>query len=396
MTSSEFSKINETLFNEPDLSEVNENLCFNTALLEKCRSQEHLKVKFVKSLKGYGTLVEDELQLVDLRQIHGLEPIGEGKDKRPRGFQTRSDKDLNSKVVNELIWDIQQKDWDPTLQQGAVFLLPKKYQYVRDDGIRVIYGIANLTHRYTAAEKANEEKIIAYITDIPLHKLGKWANAEANYMRGSNNSRTTDNIINQVLLDMENPETDLHKRLKLAEETKIEGEIESILKHEVNDYHVHPKTNEAIISALLHKTTLVTPDRKRWKSDQMADFIFKNRSKWIESKIKGYDYECGDTFIILINTEGDNILRATCKYAEHITGKYKDRQLIFACGTDKATKLTKENRDTIRGSIKQKFYNIFKTYSKACNLIFDEESARLPLWKWFPELNDEEDFIDYY
>ena len=180
-------------------------------------------MKFVKSLKGYGTLVEDELQLVDLRQIHGLEPIGTGEDYRPRGFQTRSDKDLNSKVVNDLIWDIQQKDWDDTLQQGAVFLLPKKYQYVRDDGIRVIYGIANLTHRYTAAEKAIEEKIIAYIIDIPLHNLGKWANAEANYMRGSNNSRSTDNIINQVLLDMENPETDFHKRIQIAKKSKVEG-----------------------------------------------------------------------------------------------------------------------------------------------------------------------------
>ena len=395
MTVSDFSKINETLFNEPDVSEVNEKLCFNTELLQQCRAQTHLKVKFEQSLKGYGTLAEKEVGLVDLRQIHGLEPIGTGKDRRPRGFQTRSDKDLNSKVVNELIWDMQQKDWDPTCQCGAVFLLPKKYQYVRNDGIKVIYGIANLTHRYYSADKAGEEKIIAWIIDIPLHKLGKWANAEANYMRGSNNSRTNDNIINQVLLDMENTETDLHKRLKLAEDDEDQS-IEGILQNEVNDYHVHPKTNASIVSAILHKTDIVTPDRKRWKSDQMADFIKKNRSKWTVSNVKGYDYQFGDTFIILINTEGDNILRSTYKYAEHITGNYKDRQLIFVCGTDKATKLTKENRDSVRNAIKQRFYNIFDTYSKACNLIFDEESARLPLWKWFPELNDEEDFIDYH
>ena len=47
------------------------------------------------------------MQLVDLRQIHGLEPIGtpNTSDYRPRGFQTRSDKDLNSKVVVELTFD---------------------------------------------------------------------------------------------------------------------------------------------------------------------------------------------------------------------------------------------------------------------------------------------------
>tara|TARA_X000001036_G_scaffold409054_1_gene419799 strand:+ start:977 stop:2422 length:1446 start_codon:yes stop_codon:yes gene_type:complete len=394
-----FDQLNEEFNQETDTSEVNENLCFNTALLEKIRSQEHLKIKFVNSIKGYATLVEPEVQLVDLRQIHGLEPIGtpNTSDYRPRGFQTRSDKDLNSKVVDELTYDIQCKDWDHTHQSGAVFLLPEKYQYVRDDGIKVIYGIGNLTHRYTAANKAVEEKIPAWIIDIPLHKLGKWANAEANYMRGSNNSRTNENIINQVILDMENPDTELYTKLKVAEAVK-DGtgiKVEDILYTEVNDYHVHPRTANSIVSSILHKTDVVTPDRKRWKADQMVDHIAKNRKKWVKSTVKGYDYEFGNTFIILLNSEGDNILRATYKYVEHVTGEYADRQVIFVVGTDKATKLTKENRDVIRNNIKKKFFEIIAKYGIAAGIV-DDGTARQPIWKWFPELNDEYDFVDYH
>lgn len=394
-----FDKLDEEFNPQTDKSEVNENLCFNTALLEKIRSQDHLKVKFVESIKGYATLVESEVQLVDLRQIHGLESIGTPNtpDFRPRGFQTRSDKDLNSKVVDELTYDIQMKDWDHTHQSGAVFLLPEKYQYIRDDGIEVIYGIGNLTHRYSAANNAVEEKIPAWIIDIPLHKLGKWANAEANYMRGSNNTRTNENIINQVILDMENPDTELHTQLKIAEAVKDANgnKVEDILYSEVQDYHVHPRTANSIVSSILHKTDVVTPDRKRWKADQMEDHIAKHRSEWIPSTVKGYDYEFGNTFIILLNSEGDNILRATAKYTQHITGKYADRQVLFLVGTDKATKLTKDNRDPIRNNIKKQFFDTINTYGKASSLI-DKDTARPPLWKWFPELNDEYDFVDYH
>ena len=394
-----FDKLDEEFNPQTDKSEVNENLCFNTALLEKIRSQDHLKVKFVESIKGYATLVESEVQLVDLRQIHGLESIGTPNtpDFRPRGFQTRSDKDLNSKVVDELTYDIQMKDWDHTHQSGAVFLLPEKYQYIRDDGIEVIYGIGNLTHRYSAANNAVEEKIPAWIIDIPLHKLGKWANAEANYMRGSNNTRTNENIINQVILDMENPDTELHTQLKIAEAVKDANgnKVEDILYSEVQDYHVHPRTANSIVSSILHKTDVVTPDRKRWKADQMEDHIAKHRSEGIPSTVKGYDYEFGNTFIILLNSEGDNILRATSKYTQHITGKYADRQVLFLVGTDKATKLRKDNRDPIRNNIKKQFFDTINTYGKASSLI-DKDTARPPLWKWFPELNDEYDFVDYH
>ena len=129
MTVSEFSTLNQQFIPQPEGREINEELCFNTELLNKCRSQEDLKKKMEKSLEGYGKLALPDLQIVDMRQIHGLEPIGEGKHYRPRGFQTRADKDYDKTVVDDIAMDILNKDWDHTLPQGALFLLPEKYQY---------------------------------------------------------------------------------------------------------------------------------------------------------------------------------------------------------------------------------------------------------------------------
>ena len=127
----------------------------------------------------------------------------------------------------------------------------------------------------------------------------------------------------------------------------------------------------------------------------MVDHIDNNRKKWVKSTVKGYDYEYGNTFIILLNSEGDNVLRATWKYVQHITGEYADRQVLFLVGTNKDAKLTKENRDIIRNNVKKQFFDMIVRYGKAFDLI-DNATARPPIWKWFPELNDEYDFVDYH
>ena len=57
--------------------------------------------------------------------------------------------------------------------------------------------------------------------------------------------------------------------------------------------------------------------------------------------------------------------------------------------------MTKDNRDPIRNNIKKQFFDTINTYGKASSLI-DKDTARPPIWKWFPELNDEFDFIDYH
>lgn len=402
MNVSDFSSLNETFFSD-DYSEnnheVNENLCFNTDLLNKCRSQEDLKKKMEKSLEGYGKLALPDLQLVDLRQIHGLESIGQGKYYRPRGFQTRADKDYDKHVVDDIMMDILNKDWDHTLPQGALFLLPKEYQYVRNDGTKVIFGIANLTHRYEGAKKANEENIIAWILDISISKLRKWATAEGNFSRGGRNDRSNQDIIQSVLADMKEKDSDLYKKLKVAENSE-EASIEDVLKEELNDYHVNPRSMASIMSSILHEQTEFKPERKRWKGDQMRTHIEKNRPNWIpisnDKSKQSYDYEYGNKFIILVNTEGDGLLRAAHKYAKHLLSEYKHKQIIFCLGTDKAVSINEGNKDKVRNNYKTVFKDHFRVFVESCDFEFD--GIIMPLFKWFPEVGNEgedSDFIDY-
>ena len=399
MSSSTFSELNKTFIHESEEREINENLCFNTERLNLCRSQKDLKKKMEKSLIGYGKLASDELELVDLRQIHGLEPIGKGKHYRQRGFQTRADKDFDKTVVDDIAADISKKDWDHTLPQGALFLLPEHYQYYRDDGIKVIYGIANLTHRYEGAKKAVEENIIAWILDISLSKLRKWATAEGNFTRGGRNDRSKEDIIQSVLADMKDKNTDLYKKLKDSEESE-EIAVEEVLEREVSDYHVNPRSLKSIVSSILHKQTEFKPDRKRWKTDQMKDHVSKKRPSWVpisnDISKKGYDYEFGSKFIILVNTEGDGLLRAALKYGRHLLSEYSHKQVILCLGTDKAVSINEDNKDDIRNNYKNIFREYFRVFVESCDFEFD--GIIMPLFKWFPEVGNEgehTDFIDY-
>lgn len=399
MSVSAFSTLNQQFFPEPESREINEKLCFNTKLLNKCRSQKDLKKKMEKSLEGYGKLALPDLQLVDLRQIHGLEPIGKGKTYRPRGFQTRADKDYDKTVVNDIAMDILNKDWDYTLPQGALFLLPEHYQYYRDDGIKVIYGIANLTHRYEGAKIAKQENIIAWIFDISLSKLRKWATAEGNFSRGGKNDRTNQDIIQSVLADMKDEDSDLFKKLKNAENS-LEESVEDVLKAELDDYHVNSRSAKSIISSILHEQTEFKPERKRWKGDQMRTHIEKNRPNWIpisnDKSKQSYDYEYGNKFIILVNTEGDGLLRAAHKYAKHLLSEYKHKQIIFCLGTDKAVSINEDNKDEVRNNYKNVFTEHFRVFVESCDFKFD--GIIIPLFKWFPEVGNEgehSDFIDY-
>lgn len=399
MNVSDFSTLNNQFFPEPESREINENLCFNTELLNKCRSQKDLKEKMEKSLEGYGKLAHPDLQLVDIRQIHGLESIGEGKYYRPRGFQTRADKDYDKTVVDDIMMDILKKDWDHTVPQGALFLLPEHYQYYRDDGIKVIYGIANLTHRYEGAKKAKEENIIAWILDISLSKLRKWATAEGNLSRGGKNDRTNQDIIQSVLADMKEEDSDLYKKLKDAENS-LEESVEDVLKVELNDYHVKPRSLISIISSILHEQTEFKPERKRWKGEQMHSHINKKRSNWTaisnDKSKQNYDYEYGNKFVILVNTEGDGLLRAANKYAKHLLSEHKDKGIIFCLSTAPGTFINEDNKDKVRNNYKNVFKEHFRVFVESCDFKFD--GIIMPLFKWFPEVGNEgehSDFIDY-
>ena len=154
---------------------VDPNKCFNENLLAQCIEQSE---PILPLLKGFGSLVEPEPQLIWLEEIHQLEEIvGKDGTTHPRGFQTRADQDIDHEVVDQISSDITKKKWNPRLLQGAVFPLPENYQgqSISTRGVERRYGIANLTHRVRSAIAAGEDYIIAWVVDIPLNKLRKWA-----------------------------------------------------------------------------------------------------------------------------------------------------------------------------------------------------------------------------
>ena len=88
MTVSDFSTLNQQFFPEPESREINEKLCFNTELLNKCRSQEDLKKKMetpgaFDPPKAGGCVAVGP---ADFFNLHGaLSEAGQPLRERPRG-----------------------------------------------------------------------------------------------------------------------------------------------------------------------------------------------------------------------------------------------------------------------------------------------------------------------
>ena len=403
MTASEFSEINEALFNEPDTNEVNENLCFNTALLETCRMQSPPIEKYLQKRNGgvYGTLIEPQLQLIPIDSIHGLEPIinQKTKVKKPRGFQVRADEDLDGSVVEDLVHDINagaggtpECKWDPCSNQPVFFKLNDEWKYTDNLGRKKIYGIANANHRYTAALKANQTHIIGWIIDIPLKNLKKWVAAEANRQALSCKPRSDADIIDSILTDLKSKESDLYKKINNVSN----AEYKRILIEEVKDYNVSSRKVLLIVRSVLHESEL-KEERKEWTSDQMVSWFEGAWSGKGYKKIKHdiYDFVSKDEkiFVILVQDEGRGVHIVVEKYISHILGKHKDCKLIIVFSTAKASKISRADKQEEREAFKRKVNDRLYEYYLGTDLIFNQMSAIIPQYVALPEFDNEDGFI---
>tara|TARA_R100000008_G_scaffold6077_1_gene3471 strand:- start:15 stop:413 length:399 start_codon:yes stop_codon:yes gene_type:complete len=132
----------------------------------------------------------------------------------------------------------------------------------------------------------------------------------------------------------------------------------------------------------------------------MKEHVSQKRPSWVpisnDISKKRYDYEFGNKFIILVNTEGDGLLRAAFKYAKHLLSEYNHKQVVLCLGTDKDVVINEDNKDDIRNNYKNKFREYFRIFVESCDFEFD--GIIMPLFKWFPEVGNEgenSDFIDY-
>ena len=145
--------------------EINENLLFNSELLKRCRNECRHKID-AQVLAYGGKMVTNVLELIDIRTVH---PAGkEIKNNKtgkvlPKGFQIRVDTNIDSKHKNSILEDIWNGDWNPSMPQMVLFRLPEEYQYVGEDGVQVVWGFADGSHRFDADIDAHHTRVICWL-----------------------------------------------------------------------------------------------------------------------------------------------------------------------------------------------------------------------------------------
>ena len=381
-----YSALNQELIGKVNIEdqEINENLLFNSDLLERCRKHSP---RIVKSLVGYGKLYKEELQLVDMREVHpaGKEIQSKTGKVLPKGFQVRTDITIDSVNRDAIAYDISQKDWSPYAEQVILFLLPEEYRYRNDDGIEVIYGILDGNHRYDAASQQYEERVVAWLVDMPLNKIWKYGNAEANRQKNSSKPRSNQDIADSIKMDIEDTTTQLSKEVKKAEDSK-ELNVSDIIRKEIEDYKVHPNTVPAILRIIIHESNIVV-DRKDYDSTRRALFISEYLPSYVKVKGKEWDYETPEGVrVILIEASGSNhiiVANKICKMQK------ENDPICVTFSKAKGDIVTPENRDTLRRKFMLKVYEVMQENHEGYDRIFVKKNAINPSFECLPELADE-------
>ena len=383
------------IFNQETSAEINENLCFNTELFEACKKGPHINT----ILGNYGKAITSHPVLIDIRQIHDLSYIAHKYNKeldRPRGFQTRADQDLDQDTVDEIAKDMVNRKWDPFLMQGAVFPLPEEFRGMSfdTDGTERIYGIANLTHRLYAARQSGQTHIIAWVIDISLSKLRKWANAEANRKQYASNPRNDlIDITESILEDKADEGSELSIALNNAATPEKQEEI---IKIEVESYNVHSKTRDAIVRRLAMMGGF-TPERKKWDSDFMREYVENTFQEWVKSGDKLYDYiSQNDVPVILAQDEGRGYAEVAEKWAEHVLAEDGNGPLKVLQALKKNGKIDKMKADQVRREFSKKVGEHLQMMGEAYHKIYVEGTGTLPRYEAFPEFAGETSMIKLY
>tara|TARA_A100000164_G_C21851615_1_gene745281 strand:- start:30 stop:1232 length:1203 start_codon:yes stop_codon:yes gene_type:complete len=367
--------------------EPNENLLFNTDLLNRCREECKHTIDFKVATYG-GKMVTNVLELIDIRTIH---PAGkEIKNNKtgkvlPKGFQIRVDTNIDNKHKTSILEDIWNKDWNPSAPAMVFFRLPEEYQYVGEDGILVVWGIADGSHRFDAASDDHQTSVIGWLIEMEVDKIRKFANAELNRVKYGAKDRSNEDIAGSVCVSYRDETSDLYARIKNAED----GEVNQILLDEILTYHVHAKTANAILRAVQHDPNVVV-DRKQYDSTRMENYLTEHKIDWITTKEDYHHYVSNKGVrVIVIQDQGTSHIITAHHICQLI--QISDKPITVAFSVNKTSKLTKENAEAERLSFKRKVINTIKVMGLGYKAMFEDLTAVNPSWVCFPELADEFD-----
>ena len=367
--------------------EVNENLLFNTELLNRCREECKHTIDLKVATYG-GKMVTNVLELIDIRTVHPAgKEIKNNKTGRvlPKGFQIRVDTNIDNKHKTSILEDIWNKDWNPSAPAMVFFRLPEEYQYVGEDGILVVWGIADGSHRFDAASDANQTSVIGWLIEMKVDKIRKFANAELNRVKYGAKDRSNEDIAGSVCVSYRDETSDLYARIKNAED----GEVNQILLDEILTYHVHAKTANAILRAVQHDPNVVV-DRKQYDSTRMENYLAEHKIDWITTKEDYHHYVSNKGVrVIVIQDQGTSHIITAHHICQLI--QISDKPITVAFSVNKTSKLTKENAEAERLSFKRKVINTIKVMGLGYKAMFEDLTAVNPSWVCFPELADEFD-----
>ena len=383
----DYENLNSAFDSDFPNREVNEDLVFNTELLNRCREECKHKID-VQVLAYGGKMFADVLELIDIRTVH---PAGkEIKNNKtgkvlPKGFQIRFDTNIDIAHKNDILEDIWSKDWLPSAPQMVFFRLPKEYQYVSEDGVQVVWGIVDGAHRYDAADDATEEFVIGWLIDMEIDKIRKFANAELNRVKYGAKARTNNDIAASVIVSYKDETSDLYAKYKKAES----GERNQILLDEIATYHVKSQTAGAILRIIMHDPDVVV-DRKEYDSKRMSNYIAEHKLDWIKTKDPHCDYVSGKGVrIIVTQASGSNHVIVAYDICKLIRVSNDPIGVVFA--TAITDKLNKANSLEKRLAFKRKVIGVIKDMGLGYNAMFEDLTAVNPNWLCFPELADEFD-----
>ena len=367
--------------------EPNENLLFNSELLNRCREECKHKIDLKVATYG-GKMVTNVLELIDIRTIH---PAGkEIKNNKtgkvlPKGFQIRVDTNIDNKHKNSILEDIWTRDWNPSAPAMVFFRLTEEYQYVGEDGILVVWGIADGSHRFDAASDDHQTSVIGWLIEMEVDKIRKFANAELNRVKYGAKDRTNEDIAGSVCVSYRDETSDLYARIKNAED----GEVNQILLDEILTYHVHAKTANAILRAVQHDPNVVV-DRKQYDSTRIENYLAEHKIDWITTKEDYHHYVSNKGVrVIVIQDQGTSHIITAHHICQLI--QISDKPITVAFSVDKSSKLTKENAEAERQAFKRKVINTIKVMGEGYKAMFEDLTAVNPSWVCFPELADEFD-----
>ena len=382
----DYENLNSTFITDYLDYEVNENLVFNTELLNRCREECKHKID-VQVLAYGGKMVTNVLELIDIRTVH---PAGkeiknnDTGDVLSKGFQIRFDTNIDIAHKNDILEDIWSRDWLPSAPQMVFFRLPIEYQYV-DNGVKVVWGIVDGAHRYDAADDANEEGVIGWLIDMEVDKIRKFANAELNRVKYGAKARTNNDIAASVCVSYKDETSDLYAKIQVAEEE----DVNQILLDEIMTYHVKSQTAGAILRIIMHDPNVVV-NRKEYDSKRMTNYIAEHKLDWIKTKDPHCDYVSGKGVrIIVTQASGSNHVIVAHNICQLLRVNNDPISVVFA--TAITDKLNKANSLEKRLAFKRKVIGVIKVMGEGYKAMFDDLTAVNPNWLCFPELADEFD-----